>query len=137
MGLLAKNVAASHESEALAATIPFSTNALSSDLEASNRTATDHVAQIFAVSAGLTGVSLSGIGLFAILSHLRSVETAGERFLAADASTFMLSCVAAFLAMKTRVNFRRRIYRWIAEGMFLAGLVMMAGICIFIAFLLH
>jgi hypothetical protein len=136
MGLVAKNAAGNRETEPNAATIPFST-AGRGDTEASVRTPAEHVAQIFAVSAGLTGVSLSGIGLFAILSHLRSVETVGERFLAADASTFMLSCVAAFLALKTRVNGRRRVYRLIAEGMFLAGLVMMACICIFIAFLLH
>ena len=136
MGFQSKNSAAGHETEPMAATLPFS-KAGKSDLELSGRTATEHIAQIFAVSAGLTGVSLSGIGLFSILSHLRSVESLGERFLAADASIFMLSCVGAFLALKTRVDFRRRIYRWIAEGTFLAGLVLMACICIFIAFLLH
>lgn len=136
MGFQAKNGAVGRETEPVAATLPFS-NVGPSDLELSGRTATEHISQIFAVSAGLTGVSLSGIGLFSILSHLRSVETFGERFLAADSSIFMVSCVAAFLALKTHVNFRRRIYRWIAEGTFLTGLVLMACICIFIAFLLH
>jgi hypothetical protein len=136
MGLSAKNMSVGSEGEPLAATIPFPT-AGHSDPEAYRRTASEHIAQIFAVSAGLTGVSLSGIGLFSILSHLRSAETLGERFLAADASIFVLSCISAFLSMKTRVNFRRKVYRWIAEGMFLAGLVVMACICIFIAFLLH
>jgi hypothetical protein len=136
MGFQAKNSAVGREAEPMAATLPF-TQVGRSDLELSGRSATEHIAQIFAVSAGLTGVSLSGIGLFSILSHLRAVETLGERFLAADASIFMVSCVAAFLALKTRVDFRRRIYRWIAEGTFLSGLVLMACICIFIAFLLH
>ena len=128
MGLQANISSASPQSEPLVATIPF-TGSGRSDLEEFGRSPVEHISQILAVSAGLTGVSLSGIGLFSILSHLRSVETLGERFLALDSSIFMISCVAAFLALKTHVAFRRRIYRWIAEGTFLL-LVVMACICI-------
>jgi hypothetical protein len=136
MAPLNKNSVSLRDLQGGAGTLPFTTTG-SGQAEISERPGGEHISQIFAVSAGLTGVSLSAIGLFAILSHLRSVETLGERFLAADASAFMLSCVAAFLAMKTQVNFRRQVYRLLAEGMFLVGLILMACICIFIAFLLH
>lgn len=136
MASVNKNSVSLRELQGVAGTLPFTTGE-NGHAEASQSQAGEHISQIFAVSAGLTGVSLSAIGLFAILSHLRSVETLGERFLAADASAFMLSCVAAFLAMKTQVTFRRQVYRLVAEGMFLVGLILMACICIFIAFLLH
>lgn len=136
MASVNKNSVSLRELQGVAGTLPFTTGG-NGPAESPQSQAGEHISQIFAVSAGLTGVSLSAIGLFAILSHLRSVETLGERFLAADASAFMLSCVAAFLTMKTQVAFRRQVYRLVAEGMFLVGLILMACICIFIAFLLH
>ena len=92
---------------------------------------------IFSVAAGLMGVSLSGIGLFAILSHMRAAATLGEESLAFNASIFGASCVTAYLSMKTGNAARRRRLRQFAEGLFLFGLVLMAAVCVFLAVTLH
>jgi hypothetical protein len=99
--------------------------------------AQDHTPQIFGVSAGLTGVSLSGIGLFAILSHIRSVQSLGEELLALNATVFALSCVSAYLTMKAGLPQRKRRFQLCAEGLFVFGLILMASACVFLALSLN
>jgi hypothetical protein len=89
---------------------------------------------IFAVSAGLMGVSLSGIGLFAILSHLRSAASFGEELLAFNAILFGGSCVTAYLGMRNNVVSWKRLFHLVAEGLLLFGLILMACVCIFLAY---
>lgn len=94
----------------------------------------DHLPHLFAVAAGLMGVSLSGIGLFAIHSQMRSVASIGEEMLAFIATIFGGSCGAAYLGMRARQARSKRWLHLVAEGLFLLGLALMAGACLFLAF---
>jgi len=94
----------------------------------------DHLPHLFAVSAGLMGVSLSGIGLFGIHSQMRAVASLGEEMLAMTATIFGGSCGAAYLGMRARLSGRKHLLHRFAEGLFLLGLVLMAAVCLFLAF---
>ncbi len=94
----------------------------------------DHLPHIFGASSGLMGVSLSGIGLFAILSHMRSSASFGEELLAINAVIFGGSCVASYLGMRHTAEMRKRLFHLIAEGLLLFGLILMASVCVFLAF---
>ena len=118
-------------------TIQFRVPAAATHAQPAATPVQDNTPLIFSVAAGLMGVSLSGIGLFAILSHMRSAATLGEESLAFNASIFGASCVTAYLSMKTGNAARKRRLRQFAEGLFLFGLVLMAAVCVFLAVTLH
>ncbi len=80
------------------------------------------------------GVSLSGIGLFAIHSQMRSAASVGEELLAFTATIFGASCGAAYLGMRMQQPKRKRLLHRFAEGFLLLGLVLMAAVCLFLAF---
>ena len=117
-------------------TIEFRLPGSQNQTEAAAASLPDNTPLIFSVAAGLMGVSLSGIGLFAIVSHMQSTATLGEEALALNASIFGGSCVAAYFAMKCSAARRRRLQLF-SEGLFLFGLTLMAAICVFLAVSLH
>ena len=94
--------------------------------------APEYIPHVFGASAGLLGVALSAFGLFSILSHARSIINMGEELLAINACLFAASCSVAFLTMRTPGRRWRRVFGFVAEGLFLAGLGMIALVCLFL-----
>ncbi len=104
-------------------TIPFPVNSEADRKQASSPSVHDHLPHIFAVSAGLMGVSLSGIGLFAIHSQMRSAASIAEELLAFNATIFGASCGAAYLGMRAGKPRAKQLIHWFSEGFLLLGLL--------------
>lgn len=97
-------------------------------------TETDLTIHVFSVSAALVGVCLTVIGLFQISHRLSHVRSFGEKLLAVDALIFLSSCLLAYFSLQMRRTCRQHSLERLAEEVFFAGLVMMAGICFLIVY---
>lgn len=89
---------------------------------------------IFTASAALVGVCLTVIGLIRVVVATINVDTIADNLLAVDALLFLASCLLAYWALRTRSI--RRMYRVerIADAIFIAGLLLMTGVCSIIAY---
>ena len=89
---------------------------------------------IFTVSAGMVGVCLTVIGLLRVVITLRKADTLADNLLAFDAILFLIACLSAYWALRSRR--RRRMYRLerFADAVFILALLMMAAVCAFIVF---
>ncbi len=84
---------------------------------------------IFTASAALVGVCLTVIGLLHIVTATTKVATIGDDLLAADATLFMLACVLAYWALRSRSSRRMHRLERVADAIFLAGLLLMTIVC--------
>ena len=84
---------------------------------------------IFTASAALVGVCLTVIGLIRVVVATLNVDTIADDLLAADALLFLVSCLLAYWALRTRTT--RRMYRVerAADATFIVGLLLMTAIC--------
>ena len=89
---------------------------------------------IFTASAALVGVCLTVIGLIRVVVATINVDTIADNLLAVDALLFLASCLLSYWALRTRSI--RRMYRVerVADALFIAGLLMMTGVCSIIAY---
>ena len=89
---------------------------------------------IFTASAALVGVCLTVIGLIRVVVATINVDTIADNLLAVDALLFLASCLLAYWALRTRSI--RRMYRVerLADAIFIAGLLLMTGVCSIIAY---
>ena len=89
---------------------------------------------IFTASAALVGVCLTVIGLIRVVVATINVDTIADNLLAVDALLFLSSCLLSYWALRTRSI--RRMYRVerVADALFIAGLLMMTGVCSIIAY---
>jgi hypothetical protein len=88
----------------------------------------------FAVSAAMVGVCLTVIGLIRIVITLQKVNTLADDLLAFDALIFLASCILSYWALRNRKIRRRLRTERIADLLFLAAMVMMTGVCLFITY---
>lgn len=89
---------------------------------------------VFAVSAGLVGVCLTGIGLLQVMHGLSKVNTLGDELLALDSGLFLLTCMLAFFSFRTGDSRRRRLLRKSSDVIFLLGLGLLAAVSALITF---
>jgi len=84
---------------------------------------------IFTASAALVGVCLTVIGLIRVVIATLNVDTIADDLLAADALLFLVSCLLAYWALRTRSA--RRMYRVerAADAIFIVGLLLMTTVC--------
>ena len=89
---------------------------------------------IFTASAALVGVCLTVIGLIRVVVATINIDTIADNLLAVDALLFLASCLLAYWALRTRSI--RRMYRVerAADAIFIAGLLLMTGVCSIIAY---
>lgn len=94
----------------------------------------DVCVHVFTVSAGMVGVCLTVIGLVCIVAAFRKIDSRADELLAADALLFLISCLSAYWALRTR-NARRlhRVER-AADAVFILAMVLMVCICGVITF---
>ena len=89
---------------------------------------------IFTVSAAMVGVCLTVIGLIRIVISVRHADTLADDFLAFDAVLFLASCLASYVALRTRhVERLHRVERF-ADVTFIVALIAMVMICMFITY---
>lgn len=89
----------------------------------------DLTMHVFTISAGMVGVCLTGIGLLHVVIAQTKISTFGDDLLAADAVMFMTCCFLSFWSFKTRSAPRRRVMRWIIDGLFMMALALMVVVC--------
>lgn len=80
------------------------------------------------------GVCLTVIGLLRVGISIRGGVTWADDLLAMDALIFLVSCLLAYFALRTR-NLRRmhRVER-LADTLFILGLILMVFVCGFIVY---
>lgn len=85
--------------------------------------------RIFAVSAAMVGVCLTGIGLVQVLMAPLRLETIADDLLVADALLFLMACVLAYASLRGRTEARTRLLERFADLSFLLGLGLMFAVC--------
>lgn len=89
----------------------------------------DLCVHIFAVSAAMVGACLTVIGLFRVITALKSVDSLGDDLLVLDAFLFLGACLLAYVGLRSPRKQRRRRVEKAADLAFLGGLCLMACIC--------
>jgi fucose 4-O-acetylase-like acetyltransferase len=89
---------------------------------------------IFTVSAAMVGVCLTVIGLIRIVITIQRNDTLADDLLAADALLFLTSCIMSYVSLRTRKVRRMHRVERIADMIFLAAILLMAGVCLFITY---
>lgn len=89
---------------------------------------------IFTVSAAMVGVCLTVIGLIRIVITLEKANTLADDLLCADALLYLASCTISYWALRTRKARRMQGLERIADGIFLAAMVLMTAVCLFITY---
>jgi hypothetical protein len=88
----------------------------------------------FAVSAAMVGVCLTVIGLIRIVITLQKINTLADDLLAFDALIFLASCMLSYWAIRNRKVRRRLRAERVADVLFLAAMVVMTAVCLFITY---
>lgn len=94
----------------------------------------DICGHIFTVSATMVGVCLTVIGLVRIVISMGRAETIADDLLALDATLFLVSCVSAYSALRTRSALRMHRVERFADAVFLIAMLLMVAVCVVIAF---
>ena len=89
---------------------------------------------IFSASSTMVGICLTGIGLFRIGDRLKNISTMASELLAVNAAIFLVSCLFAYLALRTNRQERRPAIERVADGLFLLGLCLIALMAALLAY---
>jgi len=82
----------------------------------------------------MVGVCLTVIGLIRVVITIRKVDTIADDLLAIDGVFFLVSCLCAYWALRTRNTGRMHRLERFADGVFVLALLMMAGLCLYITY---
>ena len=107
---------------------------LPTDAGRHSRLADDLCIHIFTVSAGMVGVCLTVIGLIRIIISIRKIDTFADDLLAVNAVLFLVACLTAYTALRTRNTQRMARLEHAADAIFLVAMTVMVVACIFITF---
>jgi len=86
----------------------------------------DICVHIFSTSAAMLGVCMTVVGVLHVVVVMRNVNTIADDLLSVDAMIYLLACLSAYWALRTRRKGRNRILERVADGLFLFGLVLSA-----------
>lgn len=82
----------------------------------------DICVHIFTASAGLVGVCLTVIGIIRVVISLRKADLIVDDLLAVDAIIYLISCLLAYWALRSRSVRRNHRLERLADGVFLLAL---------------
>jgi hypothetical protein len=105
-----------------------------SDRHSGERRDDELAMNIFAVSSGMVGVCLTGVGLMRVGSALDTLTHVGDDLLAIDALLFLVACLFSFSSFRLRNARRRGVARIAADAVFLVALGLMVVICCIITY---
>ena len=88
--------------------------------------------QMFAVAGAMVGVCLTVIGVIRLIIEVKGYQTMADDLVAVDGILFLLACVSSFFMLKVRDHSRRHAFRVVTDVVFLAGIILMMGICVLI-----
>jgi hypothetical protein len=84
---------------------------------------------IFTVSAAMVGVCLTVIGIIRVVISIRGADTFADDLLAADSVLFLVSCLAAYVALRSRSVHRMYKVERFADLIFVIALIIMVIVC--------
>ena len=89
------------------------------------RTRLDHdiCVHIFTASAAMVGVCLTVIGILRVVISLRKEDLLGDDLLAVNSMLYLASCLLSYWALRTRSVKRNHRLEYMADGLFLVGMV--------------
>ncbi|MDE2155123.1 MAG: hypothetical protein KGJ97_00460 [Xanthomonadaceae bacterium] len=93
----------------------------------------DICVHIFTASAAMVGVCLTVIGIIRLVIVRHKADLFVDDLLATDAVLYLLSCLLAYWALRTRSILRNHRLERIADAIFLLALTLTAVIAAFIA----
>jgi len=96
----------------------------------------DICVHIFTVSAAMVGVCLTVIGLIRVVITFGKVDTIADDLLAADALLFLIACLLAYYALRSRSISRMHWVERVADGAFIIAMILMTAICGFITYMM-
>ncbi|MDA8745416.1 hypothetical protein N9N28_12350 [Rubripirellula amarantea] len=100
---------------------------MADDLEAKNH---EQRLTLFSVSAGMIGVSLTGVGLIGIVKGIRNVESSVDEILTVSALFSLVSTVLYFFKLYHANQAKRTGVDYVADGMFFTSLVLLFVACV-------
>ncbi len=84
----------------------------------------DICVHIFATSAAMLGVCMTVVGVLHVVVVMRNVDTIADDLLSVNAMVYLLACLSAYWAMRTKRKRRNQQLEHVADALFLLGLVM-------------
>lgn len=92
--------------------------------EARQRTLDDDICvHIFTSSSVMVGVCLTVVGILRVVITLRSEDLLGDDLLSINAMIYLLSAVLSYWALRTRSLSRNHRLEYVADGVFIAGMI--------------
>ncbi len=82
----------------------------------------------------MVGVCLTVIGLLRVVISVRRADTIADDLLAIDAVLFLAACLLSYWTLRRRSLRRMPAVERTADAVFVAALLLMAGICGFITY---
>jgi hypothetical protein len=83
----------------------------------------DICVHIFTSSSVMVGVCLTVVGILRVVITLRSEDLLGDDLLAFNAMVYLLSAVLSYWALRTRSRTRNHRLEYLADGVFIAGMI--------------
>lgn len=93
----------------------------------------DICVHIFTSSSVMVGVCLTVVGILRVVITLRTRDTLSDDFLAINAMMYMLAAVLSYGGVRTRSTRRNHRLEYMADAIFIAGLIFTVVITGFIA----
>jgi hypothetical protein len=84
---------------------------------------------LFTVSAGMVGVCLTVIGLIRVVITFGRIDTFADDLLALDALLFLISCLLAYYALRSRSSSRLHRVERLADRIFILAMMLMTAVC--------
>src|SRR5438874_12805945 len=91
--------------------------------EPNNHLEQDICIHIFTVSSAIVGVCLTVIGLIRVVITFGSADTLADDLLAGDALLFLVSCLLAYWALRSRALRRMHRLEKIAYAIFIIAMI--------------
>lgn len=86
----------------------------------------DICVHIFATSAAMLGVCMTVVGVLHVVVVMRNIDTVADDLLSINAMIYLLACLSAYWALRTKRKGRNRRLERVADALFLFGLVLSA-----------
>ncbi len=77
----------------------------------------------------MVGVCLTVIGLIRVVISMRRIDTIADDLLAFDSVLFLISCLSAYWALRTRSRRRMHHIERFADAVFIVALLVVVIVC--------
>ena len=104
-------------------TFPAAVNAPEARDASHRRLDDDICVHIFTSSSVMVGVCLTVVGILRVVITLRSEDLLGDDLLTINAMMYLLSAVLSYWGLRTRNRKRNHRIEYVADGMFIAGMI--------------